>query len=85
MSIRHVILRLSKELKKDQEYYYGWKANIAMAYIDCERWYKEKTGKKHLNRTDKHIIANNAADYFLKLLMDNTIEPNDNPNQLKLF
>lgn len=37
-----------------------------MAYIDNEHWYKQKTGKKHLNRKDKHIIANNAAEYFLK-------------------
>lgn len=53
-----------------QEYREGWKANIAMAHIDCERWYREENGKlgKRLNRMDKHTIANNAAEHFLNLL-----------------
>ncbi len=40
-----------KDIEDDKEegsYYYSWQANIAMAYIDNERWYKEKTGKKTL-------------------------------------
>lgn len=28
------------------------------------------TGKKQLNKEDKHIIANDAAEHFLKLLCD---------------
>lgn len=59
---------LTNKLQKDEDLYIAWKANIAMAYIDCERWYKERTGKKHLNKKDKHNIANEAADYFLKSL-----------------
>ena len=59
---------LIKELKADKGYYESWKANIAMAYKDNEYWYRQKTGKKTLNKQDKHIIANNAADYFLQLL-----------------
>lgn len=60
--------KLIHALKNDKEYREGWKANIAMAYKDSEQWYKSKTNKKYLNSEDKHIIANNAADHFLKLL-----------------
>ncbi len=58
------------EALKDPEYRQGWIANIAMAHIDCERWYREENGKlsKRLNRMDKHTIANNAAEHFLNLL-----------------
>ena len=31
---------------------------------------KKKTGKKRLNKEDAHIIANDAAEHFLKLLCD---------------
>lgn len=70
MTIKKAISEITKQLKKDKGYRIGWTANIAMSYIDSERWYKEKTGKKYLNRKDKHTIANNAADHFLKLLCD---------------
>ena len=60
---------LVKALRKDKGLYIGWQANIAMAYIDNERWYKTAKRKKHLNKNDKHIIANNAAKYFLDLLI----------------
>ncbi len=57
---------------KDPDYKRTWVANIAMAYIDNERWYREKMkeniGKVYLSRVDKHRIANNAAEYFLDLL-----------------
>lgn len=59
---------LLTELKSDSQYRYSWVANIAMAYKDTERWYKEKTGKKFLNKKDKHIIANKAAEYFIEQL-----------------
>ena len=62
------IRELVKQLEKDGAYRYGWIANIAMAYKDNYRWYKEKTGKKTMNKMDLHIIANNAAVYFLKEL-----------------
>lgn len=67
--IREVIKQLNKELE-DPEYRQGWIANIAMAHIDCERWYREKHGKigKYLNYKDRHTIANEAAEYFLTLL-----------------
>lgn len=62
------ITDLLKSLK-DPSYRIGWVANIAMAYKDNERWYRQKTGKKYLNAMDKHKIANNAAEYFLDLLL----------------
>lgn len=62
------ITDLLKSLK-DPSYRIGWVANIAMAYKDNERWYREKTGKRYLNSQDKHKIANNAANYFLDLLL----------------
>ena len=59
-----------KETLKDPEYKQGRIANIAMAHIDCERWYREENNKvgKYLNYKDRHAIANNAAEHFLKLL-----------------
>lgn len=57
------------QIKSDPELYYAWQANIAMAYLDNERWYKEKTGKRILNLKDRYTVANNAAKYFLDLLI----------------
>ena len=70
MELKEAISKITTELKNDTGYRESWKANIAMAYKDCERWYKEKTGKKRLNKEDAHIIANDAAEHFLKLLCD---------------
>ena len=61
---------ITKQLKTDKGYRESWKANIAMAYKDNWHWYKKKTGKNVMNREDRHIIANNAAEYFLQLLCD---------------
>jgi len=68
--LKEAISKLTTELKNDKEYRESWKANIAMSYKDNEYWYKKQTGKKKLNIDDKHIIANNAAEHFLKLLCD---------------
>lgn len=70
MELKEAISKITNELKNDTGYRESWKANIAMAYKDCEHWYKQKTGKKKLNREDKHIIANDAAEHFLNLLCD---------------
>lgn len=61
---------LTKQLKKDKGLRQAWSANIAMAYKDNWGWYAKKTGKKVMNAEDRHTIANNAAEYFLKLLCD---------------
>ena len=57
------------EALKDPGYRIGWVANIAMAYKDNERWYRDKTGKRYLNSRDRYNIANKAAEYFLELLL----------------
>jgi len=61
---------LNNAFIKDPGYKQGWVSNIAMAHIDCERWYKERNNKvgKYLNYQDKLAIANEAAEYFLNLL-----------------
>lgn len=61
---------LTKNLKKDKQLREAWKANIAMAYKDNWDWYAKRTGKTVMNRQDRHNIANEAAEYFLKLICD---------------
>ena len=56
---------LVKALKKDKDYYYGWQANIAMAFYDNMRWSK----KRCPSHKDLHKISNDAAKYFLDLLI----------------
>jgi hypothetical protein len=70
MELKEAISKITTELKNDVDYRRSWSANIAMAYKDCEHWYKQRTSKKQLNKEDKHIIANDAAEHFLKLLCD---------------
>lgn len=69
MSTEKTIKDLNKALE-DKDYRQGWIANIAMAQIDCERWYMEKNNKvgKYLNYEDRHAIANLGAERFLELL-----------------
>lgn len=69
-NLREALLVLVNKLKNDEDYRRSWKDNIAMAYKDNEDWYIQQTGKKNLTKEDRHIIANNAAEYFLKLLCD---------------
>jgi hypothetical protein len=67
--MKEVIEKLNEGLK-DPEYRQVWIANIAMAQLDNERWYREKHNKlgKYLNYKDRHAIANLGAEYFLELL-----------------
>ncbi len=58
----------SKIINKDKELKRAWNDNLAMAYKDNYAWYQAETGKKVLNREDRHIVANRAAAYFLELL-----------------
>ena len=68
-NMKEVIEKLNEGLK-DPEYRRGWIAGIAMAQIDCERWYREENNKvgKDLNAKDRYAIANKGAEYFLELL-----------------
>lgn len=72
MELKEAISKITTELKNDAGYRESWKTNIAMAYKDCEHRYMKKTGKKQLNKDDKHIIANDAAEFFLKLFCSET-------------
>ena len=67
--IKDSITDIRKSLRKDKEYYYGWQANIAMAFKDATYLYKKKHKKQNLSEKDIHIIANEAAMNFLNLLM----------------
>ena len=60
-----------KTLKEDPELYRAYKDNIAMAFKDTYYNYKKRVNKDsdYLNFKDIHIIANEAADNFLKLLI----------------
>ena len=55
-------------ISEDKELREAVKANIAMAFVDCARWYKDRRHKKSLSKTDIHAIGNEAAEYFLKQL-----------------
>lgn len=61
-----------KECLKEDDFRNSWVANIAMAQLDNERWYREKHKKlgKYLNRKDRHAIANLGAEYFIKILCE---------------
>ena len=69
MDIAEAIKTLNEALKSE-DYRQGWVANIAMAQLDNEHWYRVKHNKvgKYLNHKDRHEIANLGAEYFLKLL-----------------
>ena len=57
-----MIKKLVETLKKDEDLYYGWQSNIAMAFYDKARNQGIPNGKLHK-------IANDAAKNFLNLLI----------------
>ena len=52
-------------ISKDEELKYAYQSNIAMCFLDEEHYYKKETGKRYLNKKDRHEIANRAALSFL--------------------
>lgn len=66
--INHAVMAVSNVLLSDPEYWHSWKANIAMCYIDADKKYREGRDIKYLTSEMKTIIANDAAELFLKLL-----------------
>ncbi len=74
MNLTEALNKIKTLLRKDKDYRRAWISSMAMSYIDNERWYKEKTGKKNLNQKDKHAIANEAAEHFIKLLCDEYVK-----------
>jgi len=67
--LKEAVDRLVYELKKDASYRYGWQANIAMSFQDNFRWFFEKRKEKMPASEHLHEISNNAAKYFLDLLI----------------
>jgi len=63
--ISDAVETLVKALEKDENFYYSYQANIAMAFQDE---YHRST-KRYKNRHEVHRIANNAAKHFLNLFM----------------
>jgi len=61
-----------QECLKEDDFRNSWVANIAMAQLDNERWYREKHNKvgKYLTYKDRHTIANLGAEYFIKILCE---------------
>ena len=82
-SVKAAIDVIGKGIKKDVGNYIGWQSNIAMAFVDCERWYRERHGIKRCTRRDLHAVANEAAQYFIKQLFGVT-PPKDLPENLRM-
>lgn len=60
------IKTLVKELKEDENYYYSWQANIAMAFVDE---FRRATSNETIDYKQLHAIANKAARNFLTTLI----------------
>ena len=54
---------ITEAIRNDSELYYGYQANIAMAFVDEY----DRCSKKYKNRMDIHDIASKAAKNFLDL------------------
>ncbi len=63
VGIKKEIDVLKKTLKKDEDYYYSWQSNIAMAFYD-----QAKRNKVKISSPKLHEISNSAAKNFLNLL-----------------
>lgn len=70
--LREAMATLVDFLKEDTtegSYYYSWQANIAVAFQDeCNNW-REKNNRETIPAKAFHEISNNAAKYFLNLLI----------------
>jgi len=64
---------LQKALKEDAGYWMVWEANIAMAFKDVWQRTVEEGGHP-CTPSHIHVIANNAAKYFLQNLTREIVE-----------
>lgn len=64
MEIAKAMGTLRERLKADKDYYYGWQANIAMAYQDQAL----RSGTRDSVRT-LQSVSNEAAKNFLNMLI----------------
>lgn len=71
-TLKQAVETLCKALAEDKSegsYYYGWQANIAMAFQDEFNNWREKHEQETVPAKAIHEIANNAAKDFLNLLI----------------
>lgn len=66
-NFKEAVETLCKALKEDEDYYRSWLANIAMSFKDEFSRVDTNLVVDHLK---VHIIANKAADNFLKQLIN---------------
>lgn len=83
MTTEEAIAHIAQKLASDDEYREGWIANIAWAQLDAEYWYKKRTGKRYLNRQDKHAIACEGARNFIALLCAHPFPDGEESNDTK--
>lgn len=57
-----------EELEKDEELYYGWQSNIAMAFYDEFKRFSQTYGRNEAVQMI-HEVANNSAKNFLDQLI----------------
>lgn len=62
MKIKKAVKTLTGALKKDDDFFYAYQSNIAVAFMD--EFARNK--KQYKSREDIHGIANRAAVNFLK-------------------
>ena len=60
-------IHIEETLLEDPEMWFGYKSNIAMAFVDVAYWYKKRNKKQYLSNDDIHNIGNEAAQHFLQL------------------
>jgi hypothetical protein len=67
IELKEAVEALCKALKEDEDYYRSWSANIAMAFKDE---FRRLIGDLiDPDEEQIHVVANNAADNFLKQLI----------------
>ncbi len=68
MNLQEAMQVVTDNLKNNKELRQVWVSNIAMAYKDTYGQYQKTKDKLVLNKEDRHIVSNDAAEYFVKLL-----------------
>lgn len=69
LTVEEAIARIATEMENDQDYKRSLQDNIAMAFKDKFEQYKKEKDKKQLSKDDRHIVANNAAEYLVDFLI----------------
>lgn len=67
MTTKEAVDKLRAELKADQQYYYAWQSNIAMAMMD-------ELHRRGYRLPGEHEMANEAAKSFLSNLLRDTTD-----------